>query len=173
MLISLFSLAAAGPLADVARIELENARELHRVVQTADLSTRYKVTEACTAAHSSAAESIQKARADYDAQKYQAAYDSLHATLMQLKPCALELAAGPKPYEVRIKTMLRSSDEQLTALAAHLEEKGNDTSKAAYGEAVGAKTTARAKGLDGQTKAAVEDWYTMLEHIAKAVSATT
>lgn len=173
MLISLFSLAAAGPLEDVARIELQNARELHRAIRTADVSERYKLSESCAKTQEKTQGAIDEARAAFDGKDHKAAYLKIHEALMGLKPCALELASGPKPYQDKLKAMMRTSDEQLVALDAHLAEHGTETSKAAYGEAVAAKTTSRSKGIADQVSGATEDWFTMLEAIGTAIKGSS
>lgn len=169
--VTLFSLANAGPLADVARTELDNAREVHRAVRTAGLSARYKLSETCTKAHADAEGSITKARALYDAGDHKNAYDGLHAALVALKPCTVELATGPSAYQSRIRAVLRTADDQLAALDTHLKAHENEAARKAYGDAVAARTTARSKALADQMPAAVEDWYTMLDAIHTAIKA--
>lgn len=168
-IVSLLATASAAPLHDVAQIELSNARDLHRAVRTAEAMERMKVSEECQAASAAVKKPLAEARSQLDGKKAKEAYVGAHGVLVSLQVCARELAEGPKSFQSTLKATLRTADAQLVALNAHLGDTEDKGAKDAYGKAVAAKTTARAKTLAGDVPSAVADWYQMVEHIFNAV----
>lgn len=173
IIVSLFASAIAGPAQDVAQIDFDNAREIHRSVRTAEVGGKVQLSKTCMEAHAAATEQVEKARILFEAGKGQDAYDGIHATLVALRPCAEELSRSTKSYQIAVKAILRSSDAQLAALNAHLEAKTTPAAAEALEAATKAKQASRAHGLAGELPEALSTWYAMVDAIHTAVKASS
>ena len=172
IIVSLFTAAVAGPLQDVAQIELDNAREIHRAVRTAEVGGKVQLSKTCMDAHGAAAATIEKARALHDAGKHAEAFDGVHTTLVALKPCAEELIKSTKSYQLSVKAVLRTSDAELAALTSHVEAKTTPAATEALAAAKAAKDASRTHVLAGELAEGVASWFLMIDAVHTAVTAS-